>query len=65
MSIYLEFIMQQNAVEGIPNLSLPDICSNAPKPGMAFCEEHCSLLLNTDATFPTGLREFLKYCKAG
>ena len=55
----------QNAVEGIPNLSLPDVCTNAAVHRMAFCQQHCDLLTSTNPNIPTDLRGFLRYCTKG
>jgi hypothetical protein len=55
-------LQSANAVEGIPNLSLPDVCTNAAVHRMAFCQEHCDLLTSTNPNIPTDLRGFLRYC---
>ena len=41
---------------------LPHDCTNSPAPGKAFCVDHCDLLVKLK--IPTGLREFIAYCKA-
>ena len=51
-------------VEGIPSLHLPDVCTEAPLYGKAFCLEHCKLLEKSAPDVPTGLRDFLKYSGA-
>lgn len=48
-------------VNGLPTLHLPDVCTNSPSPGKAFCVNHCQLLEVSAPEVPTGLREFLKY----
>ena len=37
---------------------IPNVCTNSPASGSAFCEEHCKLI--SGLGYPTGLREFLK-----
>ena len=41
---------------------IPNVCTNSPASGSAFCEEHCKLI--SGLGYPTGLREFLKSCAA-
>ena len=41
---------------------LPQDCTNAPKNGKAFCDEHCEQVEKLD--IPTGLRQFIAYCGA-
>jgi len=48
-------------VQNIPSLHLPDVCTESPVPGKAFCSDHCSLLKSHAPDVPTGLRDFLKY----
>ena len=46
-----------------PQLHLPDVCTESPIWGRAFCSSHCKFIEeNNYAHVPTGLREFLKYC---
>jgi hypothetical protein len=52
----------QNIVPGIPNLSLPDVCTASPVRGKAFCLDHCKLLEKEAPLIPQGLQEFLSYC---
>ena len=39
---------------------IPNVCTNSPSSGSAFCAEHCKLI--SGLGYPTGLREFLKSC---
>lgn len=39
---------------------LPDVCTDTPLRGKAFCKDHCSVL--EEKGIPTGLKEFLRYC---
>ena len=39
---------------------IPNVCTNSPTSGSAFCVEHCKII--SDMGYPTGLREFLKCC---
>ena len=48
----------------MPTLNLPDVCTESPSFGKAFCPSHCELLQKKAPTVPTGLREFLKYSGA-
>ena len=43
-------------------LSLPDVCSEPPAHGQAFCGEHCEFLPQQAPDVPTGLRDFLRFC---
>ena len=54
----------QISVEGIPNLKLPDVCTNSPLHNKAFCQDHCQLLNSRAPHIPTGLRDFLKHAGA-
>lgn len=51
---------QQHCIADLPNLNLPDVCTDSPLRGKAFCKDHCSVL--EEKGIPTGLKEFLKYC---
>ena len=42
---------------------IPNVYTNTPSYGKAFCEEHCKFV--TDLGYPTNLREFLKSCSDG
>ena len=53
----------QHSVAGIPNLHLPDVCAAAPAQGKAFCIEHCKLLEEQAPGIPTGVKEFMAYCR--
>ena len=39
---------------------LPDVCTNSPLRGKAFCQVHCSVAEKSG--IPIGLREFLQHC---
>ena len=39
---------------------IPNVCTNSPAYGQAFCKEHCEIISNMG--YPTGLRDFLKSC---
>ena len=58
--IYLFF--QQNIVHGLPLVNYPDVCTNSPEHGKAFCNEHVEYLNEKHPTVPTGIRDFLRYC---
>lgn len=45
-------------------LNLPDVCTDSPVRGKAFCQDHCDLLEKEAPDVPTDLREFLKFCGA-
>ena len=49
-------------VDSIPTLNLPDVCTNAPLHGKAFCKQHCQVLEQQKPPIPTDLRGFLEYC---
>lgn len=46
-------------VDGFPSLSFPNVCTNEPKVGSVFCEEHFSLLTRNGV--PTRKEDFLKF----
>lgn len=54
----------QQYINGMPTLNLPDVCTESPSFGKAFCPSHCELLEKKAPIVPTGLREFLKYSGA-
>ena len=56
-------LLLQHFVEGIPRLNMPDVCTESPAHGKAFCDAHCEYLLSEAPGVPTGLKEFLKYCE--
>ena len=51
-------------VIGMPTLNLPDVCTESPAHGKAFCPSHCVLLEEKAPGVPIGLRDFLKYSGA-
>ena len=50
-------------MEGIPQLKMPDVCTESPAHGKAFCSAQCEYLLNEALGVPTRYQEFLKYCE--
>ena len=57
------FFLQQFVIQNIPALSLPDVCTNAPLPGKAFCDKHCRVLEGHSPPIPTDVKGFLKFCR--
>ena len=55
------FNLFQNTLDGQPLLNLPDVCTNAPVAGKAFCSFHCEFCEKQPKSVPTGLRQFLRY----
>lgn len=53
----MQYIVQQ-----IPMLSLPDVCTNSPLYGKAFCAQHCTVLQEQSPPITTDLRGFVRYC---
>ena len=53
----------QYIVEQIPALAMPDVCTNSPLPGKAFCQDHCKVLEAKTPPIPTDLRGFLQHCR--
>ena len=41
---------------------IPNVCTNSPSYGQAFCKAHCTII--SDLGYPTELRGFLKSCAA-
>ena len=39
---------------------IPNVCTNSPAHGQAFCKEHCEIVGHMG--YPTDLRDFLKSC---
>ena len=56
------FLVQQTATGGFSGLNLPDVCTNSPVHGKAFCPDHCALLGREAPDVPTDLHKFLKFC---
>lgn len=52
----------QNFVKGLPLLSYPDVCTESPQAGKAFCGEHVAYLAENHPDVPADVRGFLKYC---
>ena len=53
---------QQNFVRGLPLLNYPNVCTNSPQSGKAFCAEHVQFLTEKHPQVPTDIHGFLKYC---
>ena len=49
-------------LEGFHHLNYPDVCTEEPKYGKAFCELHCTVAERN--SIPFNLEEYLKF-KAG
>lgn len=49
-------------LEGFQQLKYPDVCTDEPKYGKAFCEHHCAVAAKN--SIPCDLKEYLKF-KAG
>lgn len=54
--------LPQNFVQGLPLVNYPNVCTNSPQFGKAFCEEHLEYLKDKHPQVPTDIRSFLKYC---
>ena len=46
-------------LEGLKQLNYPDVCTEEPKYGKAFCEHHCVVALNN--SIPSDLKEYIKF----
>ena len=58
------YVFMQHTVKDLPALNLPDVCTETPAYGQAFCQEHCDFLSQQAPDVPTGLRDFLRFCGA-
>ena len=54
----------QHSIQGFPTVNLPDVCTNSPMYGRAFCKDHCDFLSHNAPDAPLSLRDFLVFCKA-
>ena len=53
-------------IGAIPNLNLPDVCTAIYTSKRAsILQSHCILIKKDVPDVPTGLREFIKYCRSG
>ena len=52
----------QHTLRGIPQLNLPDVCTESPVRGHAFCSAHCKFIMEQHSEVPTVLRGFLMHC---
>ena len=57
------YVFMQHTVKDLPALNLPDVCTETPAYGQAFCQEHCDFLSQQAPNVPTGLRDFLRFKK--
>ena len=46
----------------LPLINYPDVCTEQPAYGSAFCPEHKSFIEENYEGIPTTVRGFLKYC---
>ncbi|XP_046847699.1 uncharacterized protein LOC124441294 isoform X2 [Xenia sp. Carnegie-2017] len=53
---------RKNFVKGIPLLNYPNVCTESPQHGKAFCEQHVQYLEKNFPNVPTSVRGFLRYC---
>ena len=49
----------KSKVQGIPLLNFPDVCTEEPVPGKAFCLRHC--MLAHESGVPSNLREYINF----
>ena len=49
-------------MRGLPLVNYPNVCTNAPKSGKAFCDEHLAFLSDQHPDIPTDIRGFLRHC---
>ena len=55
------FCFSQNLVRDVPLTNYPDVCTDEPSRGSAFCADHCEVAKAEE--IPTGLRAFAKFAK--
>ncbi|XP_046862761.1 uncharacterized protein LOC124456333 [Xenia sp. Carnegie-2017] len=55
-------MLRKNFVKGIPLLNYPNVCTEWPQHGKAFCEQHVQYLEKNFPNVPTSVRGFLRYC---
>lgn len=48
--------LPQNFVQGLPLVNYPNVCTNSPQFGKAFCEEHLEYLKDKHPQVPTDIR---------
>ena len=56
------FLLCQNVIRGLPLVNYPDVCTNSPQSGKAFCVEHMKFLNEKYPDVPTDIHGFLRYC---
>ena len=49
----------KTTVEGMPRLNFPDICTDEPVFGQAFCKRHCTTAVSKG--IPTDLKKYLQF----
>ena len=49
----------KTTVEGMPRLNFPDVCTDEPMFGKAFCMYHCTTTESKD--IPTDLKKYLQF----
>ena len=60
-NIFLNFLFiswNQNFVKGFPLLNYPNVCTDAPQAGKAFCDEHVAYLTSKHPDVPTDVCGF-------
>lgn len=62
MPLNMLLFLEQNFVRGLPLVNYPNVCTNSPRHGQAFCVEHVKFLNEKYPNVPTDIRGFLKYC---
>ena len=55
------YVFMQHTVKDLPALNLPDVCTETPAYGQAFCQEDCDFLSQQAPDVPTALRDFLRF----
>ncbi|XP_068759139.1 uncharacterized protein [Montipora capricornis] len=53
---------RKNVIRGLPLVNYPDVCTNSPQSGKAFCVEHMKFLNEKYPDVPTDIHGFLRYC---
>lgn len=53
---------RKNFVKGFPLLNYPNVCTESPQHGKAFCKDHVQYLTRQHPDVPTDIRGFLRHC---
>ena len=61
-NIFFFLVCKQNFIRDLPLLNYPNVCTNSPQFGKAFCTEHVMYLNEKHPEVPTDIRGFLKHC---